>query len=143
MPGYQLVEAVTLQPAKRDGIASLPTELGLLDFLRELAAEECPFPKFAELRVVGLEEVLHAARPEEADLALEIHRRLRAAASDLEQQLVSVQVVFTGKLVRGDALWCEYRGSRLPVGHIFGSPIEEHDARGNGFFPTNFNLTHA
>lgn len=142
MPGYSLVERGLLAPAKSDGIKPHPEEMGFLDFLRELASEPLSFPKFAELRLVGLEEVLFAARPEDANLALEIHRRLRQAAPELEQRLLSVQVVFRGRLVRGDTLWSEFGSQRLPVGHIFGSPPPRTDSRGNRFYTVNFNLTH-
>lgn len=142
MPGYILVERAMLAPARPNGIEPHPDELGFLDFLRELAAEPFPFPRFAQIRVVGFEEVLFAARPEDAALAAEIHRRLRQAAAELERRLMSVQVVFRGRLVRGDTLWSEFGGQRLPVGHIFGSPPPQTDARGNRFFAVNFNLTH-
>ena len=141
MPGYILVEQSELSPPKTNGIPANAQALGFMDFLRELAADECPLPKFAEIRLVGLEEMLHAARPQEEDLALEIHRRLRGAASDLERRVMSVQVVFKGKLTRGHTLWAEYRGHRLPVDRIFGSLPRQSDARGNIFYRANFNLT--
>jgi hypothetical protein len=143
MPGYQLVERSSLAPEKTDGIQALPNELGLLDFLRELAADEFPFPRMYAIRVVGLDEVLYAAGPEAARLALEIRHRLTAAAQDLERRVVSVQVVIQGKLMRGDRLWVEYRGQELPAGHVFGSPPPQTDANGNHFFRANFNLTSA
>ena len=142
MPGYVLLERATLVPTRADGIEPYPEELGFLDFLRELAAEPFPLPRYAEIRLVGLEEVLFAARPEEAAIALEIHRRLRQAAPELERRLVSVQVVFRGRLVRGDTLWSEFGSQRLPVGHIFGSPPPQTDGRGNRTYAVNFNLTH-
>lgn len=142
MPGYVVLERALLAPVKSDGIQAHPESMGFLDFLRELAAEPFPFPRYAEQRVVGLEEVLFAARPQEATLALEIHRRLRQAAPELERRLLSVQVVFRGKLIRGDTLWSEFGGQRLPVGHIFGSPPPQADSRGNRFYAVNFNLTH-
>lgn len=141
MPGYILVEQSELAPPKANGIPANPQILGFLDFLRELAADDCPFPKLAEIRVVGLEEVLYAARPGDAALALEIHRRLTSAAPDLERRVMSVQVVFKGKLMRGDTLWVDYRRNRFPIGHIFGSLPRQSDARGNIFYRTNFNLT--
>ncbi len=143
MPGYMLLERSTLAPFKSDGIEPHVMALGLLDFLRELSLDPFPFTKYAEIRVLGLEEVLHAARPNEAEIAHEIRRRLRQAAPDLERRLVSVQVVFRDKLVRGDTLWSEFGGGRLPISHIFGSPPPETDARGNRFFRANFNLTDA
>ena len=70
MIGYQLVERAAFAPEKPTGILALPNEIGLLDFLRELAAEELPFPRLSEWRMVGLEEVLYAARPDDIALAL-------------------------------------------------------------------------
>jgi len=142
MPGYFLLERAGLSERRGDGVEPSPEELGFLDFLRELAADPFPLPRFAQLRVSGLEEVLFAARPDEITLAVEIHRRLRQAAPELERRLLSVQVVFRGKLVRGDTLWSDFNGRRLPAGHIFGSPPSQTDDRGNRFFPVNFNLTH-
>ncbi len=143
MPGYVILERSALNVSRENGIVAHAEEIGFLDFLRELAAEEMPFPKFTELRLVGLEEVLFAARPNDAELGLEFHRRLRKAAPELERRLISVQVVFQGTLVRGDSLWVEYRGQKLPVANIFGSPPPQADGRGNRFYHSNFNLTHA
>ena len=114
---------------------------GILDFLRELSDETLPFAKYAQLRVVGLEEVLFAARPHDREIAVHIHRRLQRAASGLEKKLLSVQVVFQGELRRGDKLWSEYRGARLPIDAIFDSPLPETDSRGNRFYRVHFNLT--
>ncbi len=76
MPGYVIAERAVLSLSRETGIPAHAEELGFLDFLRELAADEIPFPKFAELRLVGLEEVLFAIRPGDAELALDFHRRL-------------------------------------------------------------------
>ena len=143
MPGYQLIETSYLKPYRSNGVEPLPNEMGMLDFLRELRAEELALPRFFEVRVVGLEEVLFAAGEDAGELAGRIRRWLRDAASDLERRLISVQVVFKGKLVRGDTLWCEYRQRRLPINVIFGSPIQQDDNRGNRFYQANFNLTDA
>jgi hypothetical protein len=139
MPGYLLIERSTLYHPK--GIEALPHEIGILDLLRDLADEDFPYPQFHELRVVGLEEVLYAARPDEELLAIEIKRRLQAAASDFQRKMVSVQIIFNGTLMHGDTLWVDYRAQRLPVGHIFGSPVPESDAHGNRFYRANFALT--
>jgi hypothetical protein len=138
MPGYHLIQATA---PGTEGVTPDKDEMGVLDFLREIAADPLPLPRYFEVRVVGLEEVLFASRPEEAVLALEIHRHLRHAAPALERQLVSVQVVFRGELVRGDSLRSEFRGQRLPIGHIFGAPTAEADRRGNRSYRVNFNLT--
>ena len=141
MPGYQLVEIVNLRPNKDNGISPYEGKIGFLDFLREIAQEPLPFPKFHRVQVSGLEEVLFAANPYYEELALKIHRLLRSAAQNLEKRLIEVQIVFKGKLMRGENLWVEYRNKRLPIGHIFGTPIRQMDVKGNPFFRTNFNLT--
>lgn len=143
MPGYQLVQMSQLKPYKAKGVDPLPNEMGVLDFLRELAADEFPLPRFFEAQVLGLEEVLFAAGENADEIAGHMRHRLRGAAGDLERRLISVQVIFKGKLVRGDTLWCEYRQRRLPINFIFGSPIAQEDARGNRLYLTNFNLTDA
>lgn len=140
MIGYQLIERATLAPGHPNGIAALETEIGMLDFLRDLAEDDFPFPRLSTLCIVGLEEVLYAAQPDEAALAFEIKRQLQAAASLLQGRMIAVQVVFQEKLMRGDSLWVVYRGQRLPVGHIFGSPMPQTDERGNRFFRADFNL---
>jgi hypothetical protein len=141
MPAYQLIERAMLVPYRVNGIEPYPNEIGILDLLRDLSDDDFPYPQFHELRVVGLEEVLYAARPDEAALAIEIRRRLKAAASDFERRMVSVQVVFQEGLMHGDTLWAEYRGQRLPIGHIFGSPTLESDAQGNRLCRAHYALT--
>ena len=141
MPGYRLVEVGNLSPGKDDGIPPYENDIGFLDFLREIAQEPSPFPKFYKVQVHGLEEVLFAARPQQKEMALRIHRLLRQAAQNLEKRLVEVQIVFQGKLVKGETLWVEYRNTRLPIDNIFGSPLRQTDAKGNPFYKTNFNLT--
>ena len=139
--GYLLIAQRDLASYKEDGIEPYQEAIGFLDFLRELEGDDVPFKKFSEIRLEGLEEVLFAAVPGEERLALDIKNRLKAAAADLESRLVSVQIIFKEKLIPGDMIWAEYRGRRLPVGFIFGSPHRETDAKGNVFFSTNFNLS--
>lgn len=141
MIGYQLVERRTLAPEKTNGIPAFTTEIGILDFLRELAADEFPFPRLTQLRVVGLEEVLYAARPDDEAMAFEILRCLKESANDLQKRLMCVQIVFHSPLMRGDTLWVEYRSHRLPIGHIFDSPPPQTDGNGNRFFSMSFSLT--
>ena len=141
MSGYTLIEQSQFAIHKDGGLAPHAESYGLLDFLRELAEEPFPFARFAELRVTGLEAVLFAAQPDERALALEIHHRLQRLASDLERRQMSVQVVFQGKLQRGDTLWVDYRGVRLPINVIFDSPIATTDPHSNRFYRVHFNLT--
>jgi hypothetical protein len=144
MPGYILVEESAMARFRDGGVPPVAAEpIGFLDFLRELAQDVLPFSKYTQLVVVGLEEVLFAAEAgeEERAIALDIRRRLKHAASDLEQQLVTAQVVLKGRLVRGDTLWLEYRGRRIPLDLIFGSPLPQTDSQGNKFYPVKFGLT--
>lgn len=139
MPGYRLMEKDARAPQT---IPDRPFEcLGFLDFLRELAGEDPTITRCAEVVVTGLEEVLFAAQGEAESLALEIRRRLRAAASLLQNRLVDVGVVFQGRIHRGQDLWVEYRGTRLPVGHIFGSPPPRTEPGGHHIYFASFNLT--
>lgn len=141
MPGYQLIEVGNLSPYKDNGVLPYENKIGFLDFLREITQEPLPFPKFYRVQVSGLEEVLFAARPHQEEMALKIHKLLRQAAQSLEKKLIEVQIIFRGRLMRGENLWVEYRNTKLPIGHIFGSPIRQTDSHGNSFFKTNFNLT--
>jgi hypothetical protein len=141
MPGYLLTERSNLSPYHPHGIEPLQHEIGVLDLLRDVADEDFPYPQFEGFRVVGLEEVLYAARPEDDALAIEIKRRLQAVASDFQRKMISIQIIFHGTLMHGDTLWVDYRGQRLPIGHIFGSPAPESDAHGNRFYRANFALT--
>jgi hypothetical protein len=141
MTGYILVEQSQLATHKVDGITPHPQVYGILDFLRELAEDNLQLRHLAKLRVVGLDEVLFAARPNDHDLALAIHQKLRKAASDLERRQISVQLVFTS-LKSGHTLWAEYRNEKLPIDLIFGSPPQDHDGQGNRLFRVAFSLTH-
>ena len=141
MPGYILLEQSQLQPHRDRGIVPFSNGIGLLDFLRELAQEDFPFRRLEEICLVGLEEILFAASPQDRELAAEIHRRLQRSASDLERRQMTVQVVFQGKLIRGNTLWVEFRGKRLPIDAIFDSPVVSTDASGNKTYRVHFNLT--
>ncbi|MBW1935302.1 MAG: hypothetical protein JRI84_07100 [Deltaproteobacteria bacterium] len=141
MPGYQLLELRHLRPNMVEGIEPYENKMGLLDFLREITQDPFPFPKFYRVQILGLEDVLFAARPQEEELALKIQRILRSAAQNLEKKLVEIQIVFRGRLVRGESLWVEYRNAKLPIGHIFGSPIRQTDASRNQFYKKSFSLT--
>ncbi len=139
MPGYHLIEQGTPIPEDE----GRPSEkVGFLDFLRELSEEEPHIPRLWSVTVFGLEEVLFAAGGEADALAWEIHRRLRAAASSLQNRLADVYVVFRGQLQRGEDLWSDYRGARLPIGRIFGAPPPQTDPEGRRFYLASFNLTH-
>jgi len=141
MPGYQIVEIGCLSPLKEDGIASYEDKIGFLDFLREISQEPLSLPKFHRIQVRGLEEVLFALRPDDDKMAIRIHNLLRQGAQQLEKKLIEVQIVFQGKIIKGATFWVEYRSAKLPIGHIFGTPLRQTDANGNPFYKANFNLT--
>jgi hypothetical protein len=141
MPGYQLIEDDALQPQKAKGIKPATEVLGVLDFLRELEEDPLPFAKYSQLRIVGLEEVLFAAKPNEREIAIEIHSKLNRAAADLEKKLMDVQVILTGKIVRGADMTVEYRGASLPISLIFNHPQPRRDANGNESYPVEFHLS--
>ena len=112
----------------------------MLDFLRELEHEEIPFSRNACIRVEGLEEVLYAVRPDYHDMAIQIRKRLNAAANELHNKLVTVQIVCKGKLERGATLWSLYRSEELPINVIFGSPTSV-EVDGSTAYRVPFSLT--
>lgn len=141
MPGYVLMQQASLQPYKPKGIPPAPQIIGILDFLRELEQDPFPFAKMSKWQVVGLEEVLFAARPNEQEVAIDIHTRLNRAASGLEKHVLDVQIVFSGEIVRGADTTVKYRGALLPINLIFNHPPIEKDANGNVFFRMEFHLS--
>jgi hypothetical protein len=144
MPGYKLIELSNLQPHKPRGIVPAEHVIGVLDFLREIADDgSVPFPKFSKWQMVGVEEVLFAARPRDAEVAAEIHARLNNAANDLQKRLLDVQVVFTGSVVCGAQTTVNYREASLPIYMIFNRPNRTTDSDGNPFYPVTFHLSSA
>lgn len=141
MPGYRLIELPNLQPHKARGIAPHENVIGALDLLRELEEDPFPLPRLSKWRVIGIEEVLFAARPREEEVAAEIHARLNNAASDLERRLLEVQVILAGEIVRGAQLTVKYRGASLPLYMIFNGPRRQEDTNGNAFYPIEFHLS--
>lgn len=143
MPGYSLIELSNLQPHKPRGIVPADHVIGVLDFLRELEEDPFPLPRMSKWQLVGLEEVLFAARPREEEVAAEIHARLNNAAGDLQGRLLDVQVIFTGEIVRGAQMTVKYRGASLPIYMIFNRPNRIVDSDGNPFYPVTFHLSSA
>ena len=47
---------------------------------------------------------------------------------------------FLGRLVKGDSLWVEYRGEKLPIDFIFGTPRKQAN-RGFPVYTVSFNLS--
>lgn len=140
MPGYILTVPKELRPQKPRGMRAFTDQLGCLDFVRELRNEDLPFPRGANLRVEGLQEVFYAAKPDYDAAAGRIRHWLKAAANDLDRNAVTVQVVIRDSLERGDKLWAVYRGERLPIHLIFNSPTSE-EYQGSVVYRASFNLT--
>ncbi len=133
MPGYILISQSELSPPKAKGMTRFVESIGVLDFLRELEHEEIPFSRSACIRVEGLEEILFAVGPEYGEMTGRIRNRLNAAANELHNKLVTVQVVFKGRLERGATFRSHYRDEKLPIGLIFGSPTSVEIERSTAY----------
>ena len=144
MPGYILVEKNSLTPPRPDGqgIIANTQEIGFSDFLRELNQDEFPFNENSSLRVVGIEDVLHAARPNMDQFAIKIRRTLQRAGNDFfSKGCGDVQIIFKGDLVRGEHLIVRHPTSDINIYLIFASPAPE-EINGQRIFKTNgFNLS--
>lgn len=141
MKGYEILEQKNLQPYKEDGVKPNTIKIGGLDFLREIKSGADSIPRLSSFMVVGVDEILYMTKPEDRlALAREIHRVLQSAAQALDRKMVEVQIVCKGRLVRGDSLWLEYRGERLPLELIFGA-TKTNDVRGFHVYTTGFNLS--
>ncbi len=132
--GYILIEQGETTPPilTANDLRPLHLQRGLLDFLRDLAGDEFPYPKYSLITVTGLGETLYAARPDEEALAHRIHQRLNRAASQLEQRLILVEIRLRGEIVRGVPFRLKHRGADLPLHIIFDTPNKA--AAGNYYF---------
>ena len=141
MKGYEILEQKYLKFYREDGITPYEIKIGLLDFLRELNAGSEELSKYSSFMVVGIDDVLYLAEREKRHaVALDIHKVLQSAATDLEKKKIEVQIVCKGRLVKGDSFWVEYRGETLPLDFIFGTPRKE-EIRGFPVYTVNFNLS--
>jgi hypothetical protein len=141
MPGYEIFERKYLTLHREDGIPPFEIRIGFLDFLREIKSGVEDIPRLSSFSVGGIEEVLYRANPDERQtMARVIHGILQSAASAFERKRIQVQIICKEKLIKGDALWLEYRGERLPIDYVFGSTTT-HDVRGIKIFKTGFNLS--
>lgn len=141
MPGYEIVESRFLKPFKEEGIDPCEIKIGFLDFLRELKNAAGDIPRLSSFMVTGIDEVLYMTKPNERiSMARAIHKILQSAAQALERKTIQVQIVCKGKLQKGDTLWIEYRGERLPIDYIFASTIT-NEVRGIKVYRTGYNLS--
>ena len=141
MRGYEILEQKYLKLYREDGITPYKIKIGLLDFLRELNAGSEDLSRCSSYMVVGIDDVLYLTkRDQRRAIALDIHKVLQSAANDLEKKKIEVQIVCKGRLVPGAALWIEYRGEKLPIDFIFGTPIKR-EIHGFPVYTTSFNLS--
>ncbi len=141
MPGYEILEARFLKPYREDGIHPHDVKLGFLDFLREIRSGVNDMPRLSSFMVTGIDDVLYMTeRKDRLKIARKIHGILQAAASALERKKIQVQIICKGRLRKGESLWIDYRGERLPIDLIFGSTITE-DIRGMKIYRAGFNLS--
>ena len=139
MAGYMLIEKKMLQPHKADGIVPNASELGFIDYLRELRQGVFPFQRGSKLRLVGFENVLLDAQDRQ-QIAADVHGLLAAQANELDQMGGFVQVVFEWPLYYGDELWFERGRERIPLRGVFGR-AKRDQIGSNVYYLTGFNLT--
>ena len=143
MPGYVLVEQKSLTPPRPEGqgVKANNQEIGFSDFLRELNQDEFPFNENSSLRVVGIEDILLAARPNMDQFAMKIRNTLQRAENDFYSKgCGDVQIVFKGELVRGAHLIVRHPTADINIYLIFGSPAPE-DINGQKIYKNSFNLS--
>ena len=141
MKGYEIIEKRCLKIYREDGIDPYEKMIGFLDFLRELKAGPEGIVRNSSYMVVGIDDILYLTNRElRRAIALDIHKILQYAANELERKTIEIQIVCKGKLVPGAALWIEYRGEKLPIDFIFGTPIKR-EIRGFPVYTTGFNLS--
>ena len=141
MKGYEILEQKYLKLYKEDGITPYEIKIGLLDFFRELNAGSEGLSRCSSFMLVGIDDVLYLTKREQRRaIALDIHKILQSAATDLEKKKIEVQIVCKGRLVKGDSLWVEYRGEKLPIDFIFGTP-KKQEIRGFPVYTVSFNLS--
>jgi len=141
MKGYEILEHRYLNIYREDGIAPYKNKIGLLDFLRVLNSGPEGIARYSSFMVVGIDDVLYLTKKEDRHaIALNIYKVLQSSANDLERKMIEVQIICKGKLVPGATLWLEYRGEKLPIDFIFGTPVKR-EIRGFPVYTTNFNLS--
>ncbi len=143
MPGYVLVEKSSLTPPSPEGqgIIANAQEIGFSDFLRELKQDEFPFNENSSLRVVGIEDILLAARPNMDQFAISVRSTLQNAGNEFfSKGCGDVQIIFKGELVRGEHLIVRHPTSDINIYLIFGSPAPI-EINGQKIYKNSFNLS--
>lgn len=143
MPGYVLVEHKSLTPPRPEGqgVKANTQEIGFSDFLRELKQDEFPFNENTSLRIVGIEDVLLASRPNMDQLSMQIRKILQGVGNDFYSKgCGDIQLVFKGELIRGAHLIVRHPTSDINIYLIFGSPPPE-EISGQRIYKNSFNLS--
>lgn len=141
MRGYEILEQKYLKLYRKDGIDPYEKRIGLLDFLRELNAGSENLSRCCSYMVVGIDDVLYLTnREQRRAIALDIHKVLQSAATNLEKKNIEVQIICKGRLMKGDSFWVEYRGETLYLDFIFGTPRKQ-EIRGFPVYTVSFNLS--
>lgn len=143
MPGYVLLEQRSLTPPRPSGqgVKANSQEIGFGDFLRELKQDEFPFNENSSLRVVGIEDVLLAARPNMDEFCIRLRNTLQSFGNSFfSKGCGDVQIVFRGELVRGANLIVRHPTAEIKIYLIFGSPAPE-EINGQRIYKSSFNLS--
>lgn len=143
MPGYVLVEQRSLTPPRPtgQGVKANTQEIGFGDFLRELKQDEFPFNENSSLRVVGIEDVLLASRPNMDEFCIKLRNTLQGAGNNFfSKGCGDVQIIIKGTLIRGEHLIIDHPTSIINIYLIFGSPVPE-EVNGQKIYKSSFNLS--
>ncbi len=141
MKGYEILEQKYLKLYREDGIVPYEKKIGFLDFLRELNAGSEGLSRCSSFMVVGIDDVLYLTKREQRRaIAFGAHKIFQSAATDLERKKIEVQIVCKGRLVKADSFWVEYRGEKLSIDFIFGTPIKR-EIHEFPVYTTGFNLS--
>ncbi len=126
------------------GVPVNKTRIGILDFIRSLEDDDFPYDDNSSLMIVGIEDVLLAARPDMEETAKEIRASLNGCAKLFDSRnCADIQIVFKQPLVRGDKLMVDHVTAQIPIFLIFGTPVPD-TINGQVVYRTgSFNLTGA
>ena len=143
MPGYVLLEGKSLSPPKPvgQGIKANKTEIGFLDFIREITQDDFPFNENSSLRITGLEEYLLSMRPDMENEALRLRRIMQRVGNQFfNSNCGDIQIVFKGELKMGEHLIVDHVTAKIPIYHIFGF-VEPNIIHTQKIYKATFNLS--
>jgi len=143
MPGYILIEQKSLTPPKPlgQGVTANRTEIGFLDFVREIEQEDFPFNENSSIRIIGLEEYLLSTRPDMENETKKLRQVLQKSANSFfAKGCGNIQIVFKGELVFGEHLMVNHVTAKIPIYHIFGFATQDtiHNEK---IYKATFNLS--